>query len=304
MAATIRWPYVRWTERENMRAFLDLVADGRVRCRPAHFAPVPDRRGRARLRNARARKRARHRARVSRRHGARARARHASPSHRRSVRRSHQPGRARASASSGRATSPRRCCCRHSDARTVFSFAARWPPRACRRARRPTSSSSRTRATDAIDVWRDQRLQRGGDRDAPRCARVAGHRRRSRRARPCSSRSRCAVTEVELDAIVATADACSCAGTAPFVMVGFNRRFAPAVAFDQERISTEIQGPVSHRLSRERRARAARQLGGGSRARRRPDPRRGVSLRGSLQLSGRRADHQVSASGSRQTPTT
>ena len=37
-------PYVRWTERENMRAFLDLIADGRVDVRAADLAPLPDRR--------------------------------------------------------------------------------------------------------------------------------------------------------------------------------------------------------------------------------------------------------------------
>ena len=53
-------PYVRWTERENMRAFLDLVADGRVDVRALISHRFADCRRRARLRDARARERARH----------------------------------------------------------------------------------------------------------------------------------------------------------------------------------------------------------------------------------------------------
>ena len=92
------------------------------------------------------------------------------------------------------------------------------------------------------------------------------------------------LTEAELEEIEATSrHACSSSGRRPFVMVGFNRRFAPAVEFDQDAFQKH-PGSRRHRLQSERRSRASRKLGDQRRGRRRPHHRRSLSLRRPVQL--------------------
>ena len=290
--------YVRWTERENMRAFLELVADGRVDVRPlvSHrfdiergaeaydalekgdalgilidYGDAPAAAGR------RLRRRAVSRPRASRRRAA--------------------PG----SASSARAPSPRSVLLPSLTPRRRDAGAASSPRPVCPRDRRPTSSASRLARPSADDVWRD------GDCDAVVIAtRHDSHARLTIDALEAGKavfvEKPLCITEDELDRIAHVVDTLRAAGQAPFVMVGFNRRFAPAVEAVR---SGDGRRAGEHRLPRERRPPRRPELDRACRGGRRPHRRRGVSLRRSLRASGRLADRRgVRHSVRRRAPTT
>ena len=244
--------YVRWTERENMRTFLDLVADGRVDVRPLVSHRYDIERGADAYDTlekgdalgilidygtAPA-------------GGARPNAMPVS-----SRPRVHVPGRPRISViGAGAFAQQRAAALVDTGGRDAWRSSSPRPD--CPRDRPPTDSASRPA--------RPRRTRSGATAAAtpsssPRgtTAMRSSPSTRSKLARRCSSRSRCASPRPTWSASSHVVDTLRAAGQAPFVMVGFNRRFAPSV---EARPGGDGRSAREHRVPGQRRPSCAPEL--------------------------------------------
>ena len=179
--------------------------------------------------------------------------------------------------------------------RRASSFAARLPPPGFPRARPPTSSSFAYCSTDASDVWNDEDCNARRHRDASRCACPLVIEALEAGKAVFVEKPLC-LTEIELDEIVATVERPGAAGATPLLMVGFNRRFAPATSSSRQHFA-KAAGSISiiYRVN-------AGRVPHGSwvadrRAGRRPHPGRSLSLRGPVRFSPGRPSRRSTRCG-------